>query len=176
VAADVFAQDEKFPGSVKERRRVESPRSSEDLLLAPETRREFAQQIRIDLEVRVRGTKAADANGLDRSLTADTTTGGGKEVALQVFRLEGSVAELNADHVVFGSTGWNEPADLADLTSRFDQALGPEESSGKFFIVTWRAHRHGERLSVDTYLKGFFPCKTIFDAADGSVRPLGYLS
>jgi hypothetical protein len=128
------------------------------------------------LEVRVRGTKAADANGLDRSLTADTTTGGGKEVALQVFGLEGSVAELNADNVVFRSTGWSESADLADLTGRFDQALRPEKSSGKFLIISWRTHRHGERLSVDTDLKGLFGCKMVFDAAGDSVRPFGHMS
>jgi hypothetical protein len=74
VPPNVLTNCQQFPGRVKQPRRVQSPRSSKDLLPGAQLLRQSAQHLRIDPEGRIRSAQAAHAHRFNGCFAADAAT------------------------------------------------------------------------------------------------------
>ena len=148
VPAHILAQHEQGAVRGEQAGRVQAAGAAEHALRVPEPVRQAGQHGRGDPD-RIRGhiEGGPGPDRLDAVLAAHPARAGGEEVPgrrLRVgpggqppSRLEGHRRDVLVAH-----------PDLVHVIQPEEQALGEQEAGGQIDVVTWSAHRHGERRAV----------------------------
>src|SRR6478672_5887838 len=137
---------------------------------------ESAQHRGIKTESVIGSLYAVCLHGFDRGFAANATTGSHEKVASTMLWLNRSASQFYFHDVATGILVLRLAVlNRHDLLRTLNQALGEEETSRQFKVVSGGAHGHAEGGSTETNLKGLFDNEVVLYPADLSVPPFGDL-